>query len=205
MTHKNCHNLPSVGVSICERGSPVAMSFTRRKVKTAAEAKPAETGQEFDDLFQQHWTRLCGVLYRLVGDWAEAEDLALDVFVRLYRRPPPKQENLGGWLYRVATRLGFNALRARKRRQRYEEEAGYQVQGSDPTWDPALVIEQTQERERVRRTLGRMKPRSAQLLILRSAGLSYVEVAAALEISPGSVGTLLARAEREFEKAYQET
>ena len=192
------------------------MTFTKKPSEPAGLPAPPTPGSaagrqlspgrlaDFEALFQENWNKLCGVLYRLVGDWAEAEDLALDAFWRLYRTPPSEESNLGGWLYRVATHLGFNALRARKRRQRYEEEAGYLVQESDPTWDPAEVIEQSQERAHVRRTLERMKPRSAQLLILRSAGLSYAEVAAALEISPGSVGTLLARAEREFEKAYQE-
>jgi RNA polymerase sigma-70 factor (ECF subfamily) len=47
-----------------------------------------------------------------------------------------------------------------------------------------------------------MKPRSAQLLILRHSGLSYAEIASAIEVSPNSVGTLLARAEREFEEQY---
>jgi RNA polymerase sigma-70 factor (ECF subfamily) len=49
-----------------------------------------------------------------------------------------------------------------------------------------------------------MKPRSAMLLLLRQSGLSYREIASALEIAPGSVGTLLARAEKEFRKKYRQ-
>jgi RNA polymerase sigma-70 factor (ECF subfamily) len=48
-----------------------------------------------------------------------------------------------------------------------------------------------------------MKPRAAQLLILRHSGLSYADIAAALGVAPGSVGTLLARAEKEFERRYR--
>jgi RNA polymerase sigma-70 factor (ECF subfamily) len=103
----------------------------------------------------------------------------------------------------VATNLGFNALRARQRRQRYEEEAGYAVLASDPNWDPAQVIEQAQERAGVRQALTQMKPRAAQLLLLRHSGLSYAEIAAALGVAPGSVGALLARAEKEFEQLYR--
>jgi RNA polymerase sigma-70 factor (ECF subfamily) len=47
-----------------------------------------------------------------------------------------------------------------------------------------------------------MKPSSAQILLLRHSGLSYAEVAAALDVSSGSVGTLLARAEKEFQQLY---
>ena len=79
---------------------------------------------DLEEAFEQHWSSVCRTLYTLVGDWAEAEDLALETFWRLYKRPPRDLRNVGGWLYRVATNLGLNALRARKRRQRHEEEAG---------------------------------------------------------------------------------
>lgn len=164
------------------------------------------TGEtHFDDLFREHWNRICRVLYQLVGDWDEAEDLALDTFVRLYRRPPAHGANLGGWLYRVATNLGFNALRARKRRQQYEEQAGLDrlERGELPFQDPAAAMEQRQQQARVRRTLAEIKPRSAQLLILRHSGLSYAELARATGIKSASVGTLLARAEAEFADHYR--
>jgi RNA polymerase sigma-70 factor (ECF subfamily) len=163
------------------------------------------TGPDFEAVFQQHWPRVVALLFRLTGDRDEAEDLALEVFWRLHRRPPVLEggSDPGGWLYRVATRLGYNALRSQKRRGRYEQEAGAQtaVRSTPPT--PETQVELRQERERVRRVLARMRPRSAQILILRHSGLSYAEVAAALETAPGSIGTLLARAEKEFERLYR--
>jgi RNA polymerase sigma-70 factor (ECF subfamily) len=184
------------------------------------ETQPAqETLGWFEAAFREHWPRVYRVLFRLTGDRAEAEDLALDAFLQLYRRPPAETQeaggpaqngtgeregNLAGWLYRVASNLGLNALRARKRRQRYEEEAGLQLLESDPDWDPAAELERAQERQAVRRVLAGMKPRDAQLLILRHSGLSYAELAAALGAAPASVGTLLARAEVEFERRYRQ-
>ena len=56
---------------------------------------------------------------------------------------------------------------------------------------------------RVRDVLGALKPRDAQLLLLRADGLAYCEVAGTLGIQPGSVGTLLARAEAEFERRFR--
>ncbi|MCJ7660588.1 MAG: sigma-70 family RNA polymerase sigma factor [Anaerolineales bacterium] len=157
---------------------------------------------DFEVLFQEHWNRVCGNLFRLVVDWDEAQDLALDTFEQLYRRPPKDDTNLSGWLYRVATNRGLNALRARERRAQYEQKAGSLTLEEDQPEDPADVLERKQEQTRVRTTLGLMKPRSAQLLILRHAGLSYAEIASTLEVSPNSVGTLLVRAEREFEEQY---
>jgi RNA polymerase sigma-70 factor (ECF subfamily) len=172
--------------------------------KPRSKAAPVQTDtSHLDALFQQHWSRICGLLYRMLGDWAEAEDLALEAFVRLYRRPPSEQGNLGGWLYRVATNLGFNALRTRQRRQKYEQEAGIAALERELPANPATSVEHDQERQQVRATLAAMKPRSAQVLVLRYSGLSYAEIAMALGVAPTSVGTLLARAEQEFESVYQ--
>ncbi len=159
---------------------------------------------EFEELFQAHWERVYGVLFRLLGDPGEAEALALEVFWRLYCQPPPAQaRNLAGWLYRVATNLGFNSLRALKRRSQYEERAGYlSVEHSFPS-DPVAALERADAREQVRAVLRQMEPRAAELLLLRYSGLSYGEVATALDLSPASIGTLLARAEREFEERYR--
>jgi RNA polymerase sigma-70 factor (ECF subfamily) len=178
------------------------MTFSRKRVH-AVPSSERQVAADFEALFQEHWARLCGLLFRLVGDRAEAEDLALDAFYQLYRRPPGDDHNLGGWLYRVGTRLGFNALRDRQRRLRYEAQAGRQSLQEAPRWDPAQQVEKAQERQQVRTVLAHMKPRSARLLLLRHTGLSYAEIAAALEIAPGSVGTLLARAEAEFEREYR--
>jgi RNA polymerase sigma-70 factor, ECF subfamily len=167
-------------------------------------ASEALSPVEFEELFQAHWERVYGVLFRLLGDQGEAEALALEVFWRLYCQPPPGQaRNLAGWLYRVATNLGFNTLRALKRRSQYEERAGSLSIEHSPVPDPVAALEQADEREQVRAVLRQMKSRSAQLLLLRYSGLSYDEVATALDLSPASIGTLLARAERDFEQRYR--
>ncbi len=164
----------------------------------------AETNTtDFEALFEEHWNRLCNILNRILGDPQEAEDLALEAFVQLHKHPPADDHNLGGWLYRVATNLSFNEIRARKRRQRYEEEAGSLEMDDSSPEDPAEATERRLEGEQVRAALGAMKPRAAQVLILRHSGLSYSEIAAATGVSPGSIGTLLARAEKEFEDRYR--
>jgi RNA polymerase sigma-70 factor (ECF subfamily) len=183
----------------------IARSAERLPVTLTAKKIPTSISQEqatqFEDLFQEHWSRVCRVIYRLVGDWDEAEDLAIDTFWRWYKNPPARQINPGGWLYRVATNLGLNALRAHKRRQHYEIQAGIQ-QLEHSSADTAAMAVQSLERQRVRTALARMKPRSAQLLILRHSGQTYAEIASAIGVAPSSVGTLLARAEQEFETIF---
>jgi len=183
---------------------------------TSAPAKPAETSTsgvsgKFDDIFLEQWPRVYGLLLRLVGDHAEAEDLALEAFLRLYQRgkshqPPAKGENdlnVGGWLHRVATNLGLNAIRGWKRRQRYELESGKVDLSENAPASPAEVFAAGEERQRVRVILSQMEPRQAQLLILRHSGRSYQEIGAALQVSVTSIGTLLARAENEFARRYR--
>lgn len=174
------------------------MTSSTTKAQTA---KANAVRADFEELFETHWDRICQTLYRLTGDWEEAQDIALETFVQLYARPPAESFNLTGWLYRVAMNLGFNALRANKRRRQYEEQAGQQ--GSHAiTTDPSQEVEQIVEQQHVRHILQNLKPRSARILLLRYSGLSYAAIAEALDIAPGSVGTLLSRAEKEFVEAF---
>jgi len=157
----------------------------------------------FDELFLRYYSRIYDVLFRLTGDPAEADDLTQETFIRLYRHPLPperdgKASNVGGWLYRVAVNLGYNALRAYKRRTTYE-----QASDTPAFADPEAVAVQSDERRRVRETLTQLDPQQAQLLVLRHAGLAYKELAQALDVAPTSIGTLLARAERAFEARYR--
>jgi RNA polymerase sigma-70 factor (ECF subfamily) len=165
-------------------------------------ASPVEREAAFEAAFSEHYTRIYGVLFRLMGDRAAAEDLTVETFWRLWQRAPQRADNVAGWLYRVAVRLGYNALRAARRRAQYELEAGAEALERNAPLDPAEAAELARQRERVREVLRRLPERDAKLLLLRSAGLSYKELADALGVAPGSVGTLLARATEAFERAY---
>jgi len=178
----------------------VTVSVNKLKTKKALSTSLLA---DFELVFQDHWTRVHGVIYRITGDPAEAEDLALETFLRLHQNPPRDQSNIIGWLYRVATNKALNALRSRGRRGSYEAEAGLLELEKVSSIDPALEAEQAEDRRRVRQVLSRMRKRSAKILILRYSGFSYSEIAETVGISAPSIGTLLARAEREFKKRYQ--
>ena len=179
------------------------MSLTQKSDTTDSDHTVAADEADFESVFNEHWNRICRILYRLLGDWADAEDVALEAFTRLHQRPPKDKGNLTGWLYRVAMNLGYNELRSGKRRERYEERAAMPNVDDNTSCNPELTLERLQEREQVRITLARMKPRSAQLLILRHSGFSYREIAETLDIKPASVGKLLSRSEVEFEEKYK--
>ncbi len=162
--------------------------------------------RSFEVVFHEHYQKVYAILFRLTGDRYEADDLAAETFWRLWDRPPAQDENLGGWLYRVATRLGYNTLRAGQRRERYSAAAAAAaalMAENRAADDPASAAEQHIERQRVRAVLRQMPLRDVQVLILRHSGLSYKEIAAVIDIAAGSVGTLRSRAETKFEALYR--
>ena len=153
----------------------------------------------FDNLFVRHYAVVYRVVYGLTGTREAAEDAAQETFLALYRRPPAPDQPLRPWLCRVALNTARNALRAERRDTLRVERAALDVVAAG---EPSEAVERAEERDRVRAALATLPQRQARLLLLRHAGLSYAEVAAALDLAPGSVGTLLARAERAFAEAY---
>lgn len=160
----------------------------------------------FRDVFLEHYGRVVGVLFRLVGDRSRAEELASEAFWKLYRQPmvPEPEGNLGGWLYRTATNLGIDALRAASRRDQYEQAAGQAMLGDRAGSDPLDETLRAERRERVRTVLATLKPAQSQILVLRSTGFAYKELAEILGASLGSIGTMLIRAEAAFRARYLE-
>jgi RNA polymerase sigma-70 factor, ECF subfamily len=180
-----------------------SMKHPKKEITETSSAESDSLG--FEALFLEHWASVYRILQRLVGDPAEAEDLALEAFLRLYRpkQKQPEVQNAGGWLYQVATRLGLNSIRDWKRREQYELTAGRYALEEPAKLSPADILAQEEERQQVRLVLARMNERQAQFLILRYSGFSYKEIASALNLAPASIGPLLVRAEREFEKQYR--
>lgn len=158
----------------------------------------------FEALFYRHYDRVYGLLFRLVGNRGEAEDLTQEVFLKLYRRhfASGREHNVSAWLYRVATNMGYNAIRGRRRR--WQRNTMLVPDASEQRDTPAETVARQETQNAVRATLARLSPRDSQLLLLRQMGLSYAELAAVCEVAPGSVGTLLRRAAEAFREAYDE-
>lgn len=160
------------------------------------------------ELFQRHFATLFRILNRLTGDTELASDLAQEAFVRLYQRgsAPEVPE---AWLVTVALNLFRNARTQGSRRLQLLERAGIAsdhaaaVGGLSDRGAPTPEVAHA-ERERVQLALARLPLRERQLLLLRAEGYAYRDLAQMLELAPGSVGTLLARAKRAFLDAYEE-
>jgi RNA polymerase sigma-70 factor (ECF subfamily) len=168
---------------------------------TTSQVSAAEYPVSFEDLFFEHYAGILRLLLRLLGNRAQAEEVANDVFLRLSRQPQSwlARNNVGAWLYRVATNAAMDSFRAADRRQRHESSVR---PDEAPSTGPLTDLLKEEERRFVRRVLSKMKPAWAELLVLRSSGHSYEELAKLLDLKPGSVGTLLNRAEADFKSRY---
>lgn len=167
----------------------------------ASSAAIADT-TTFDELFHRHYDQIYGLLFRLVGDRVEAEDLVQEAFIKLNDHlrgghPVAMDENIGAWLYRVAMNLGYNALRSRKR---LWERNVLLVPDDEPGVE--RQVGRREERAAVRAALARLPERQALLLILRQMEFSYGECAEICDVATGSVGTLLARAAEAFRREF---
>lgn len=168
----------------------------------AARQRPRDATR-FEQVFRAQYASVRRLLYRLLGDDDEADDLTQETFLALYTHLSAQldADATRAWLYRVALNRGYNALRSRKRAQARLPRLYSEEHAPDPEAE-ALRVE---ERLRVRAALATLPERQAKILALRQQeGLKYAEIAAILEVAPGSVGTLLVRAERAFELAWNQ-
>ena len=152
----------------------------------------------FEALFTAEYARVAGIANRVLADPHEAEDVAQEVFIDFHRLHSASAQYAPAWLHRAAAHAALNRLRGARRRQR-RELAQAADEGSQ-TLDPQKQVEVNEDRRRVREALARMAPKPASVLVLRASGLSYAEVAQALGVGIGQVGTLLRRAESALRK-----
>lgn len=161
----------------------------------------------FERLFLTEYRRVAAIAARIVCDQDLAEDVAQEVFLSFYHRHAPDAPYAAAWLHRAAVHAGLNAVRGRKRRALREaaQSAEYSRGESEAAaaLDPQRALEAGERRREVRDALARLPARSAMVLALRYAGLSYAEVAGALGVSATGVGTLLRRAEEALRKEIE--
>ena len=145
----------------------------------------------FESFFREHYRPVVRLAYSVVGDFQTAQDVAQEVFVAVHRRFPYGQERAAGWVRVAAVHTALNVVRGEQRRGRRQFLA--RGAGSVPSAEDAVMDREA--RDEVRQALGHLPRRSAAVLVMRYGGMSYLEIAEALDIKVGNIGTLLRRAE----------
>ena len=159
--------------------------------------------EAFDRLMTAFRQPVIGMLYRLVGHAADAEDLAQEVFVKVYRargRYQPRAR-FSTWLFRIVRNTAFNHLRGRKRqpivaiRDGTEEDdwLADQPDRSAPAPDAQLAEEELQEA--LQQALASLPPNQRTAVVLaRFEEMPYAEIAKVLATSEAAVKMLMQRA-----------
>jgi len=161
----------------------------------------ARRGDEraFAHLLRLHQNRVYDLLVRMLGDRAEAEDVAQEVFVAFHRALPAFRgdSRVSTWLFRIAKNHCLNRLKYRGRRgegQHVELDALDRA-GAEGPETPERTLERAQVNERVQAAIAALPEEQRLVLVLRDIeDLSYEEIAAVLEQPEGTVKSRLHRA-----------
>jgi RNA polymerase sigma-70 factor (ECF subfamily) len=157
----------------------------------------------FELLLQRYRTPLVNFLYRMVRDPATAEDLAQEVFLRVYRarRKYSPSAKFTTWLFRIATNVALNALRDSRHRQRDvsldepgdEDRSALDVPDGQPSAVERMVASGRAALIR-RAILALPEKQRAAVLLHKYHELDYDEIARILECSESALKSLLFRA-----------
>ncbi|MGO9897599.1 MAG: RNA polymerase sigma factor [Bryobacteraceae bacterium] len=159
-------------------------------------------GASFAVLLEKHRSSVIHFVYRMVRNQAIAEELAQEVFLRVYRSRSSYEPTakFTTWLFRIATHLALNSLRDGKN-QRYEERLDDQVedlpvrQVADhrPSVEQSMVFEA--RLDEVRRAVASLPDKQrAAVLMHKYEELEYSQIARVLNCSESAVKSLLFRA-----------
>jgi RNA polymerase sigma-70 factor (ECF subfamily) len=166
-------------------------------------AHPSGHGSEaaFESFFRAHYAAVVRIAQSVVGDSHTAQDVAQDVFISVQQRfpDPGSSAHAAAWVRVAAVHTGLNAVRGRRRRDLRHLRAGVAIGQAGPE---EVALEQVARKE-VRDALDRLPRRAATVLVLRHSGLSYAEVADAMGVGIGQVGTMLRRAEAALRKEIE--
>jgi len=175
-----------------------AVLGARRSLDESAEIARARAGDRaaFDVLVRAYLPRVYSVLFRLVGNHEDAEDLAQECFVRafaalrFYRGEGP----FGGWLSRIAVHLARDHARSGRERGARNIESVELEGGERAPWQELSRRELAAE---LARSIGSLPEPLRVALVLRVLeGLDYVEVARITGLRPGTVRTQVMKARK---------
>lgn len=151
-----------------------------------------EVSNSFDQIVHQRETCVLRTAYRILGNWADAEDVAQEVFLRLHRHGLVFDTDAasGSWIYRVTVNLCLDKARVRKARPSVEMP---DLPSKDLSAETSVIRDQ--EKERLMVALETLPPRERAAIVLREIeGLSTAEVAAVMGSAEATVRSQVAKA-----------
>jgi RNA polymerase sigma-70 factor (ECF subfamily) len=171
----------------------------------------------FEELVVRYQNRLVGIMHHLVGNAEEAEDLAQEVFLRVYkaRRKYRARSKFSTWLFTIANNLALNALRARQRRpvvRLNTRDSGplgprpaEQLLQADSGGQPVKRVQRKEMAAIIRQALDGLNERQRLAVVLsKFEEMNHAEIAEAMGLTTKAVKSLLCRARANLRVALQD-
>ena len=158
----------------------------------------------FEDLVIAYQHRVFGVALRMLRNRSEAEEIAQEVFLRVHRAVEDfrGEAKLSTWLYAITSRLCLNRLASGERRMAREGEESLERLRADT--DPAAHAERGELEAALQRAITELPEERRVVVVLRDfEGLSYEEIAAALDLPLGTVRSRLHRARTDLKEKLE--
>lgn len=170
----------------------------------------------FEELMLRYQHRLVTVLEHQVGKRGQAEDLAQDVFLRVFRarhRYEPAAK-FSTWLFTIANNVASNALRSQSRKREVQMAPKSHTFDDPVTLDelaqaasglmPARQLDKAELREVVKAALATLNERQRMAVLLNKfEEMSYVDIAAAMDMTPQAIKSLLSRARENLREVLE--
>ncbi len=170
-------------------------------VRELSSNDPAARRRALARLYERYQRRVLNVAWRVIGDWASAQDVTQEVFLDLGRRIGSfrGESGLSSWIYRVAVNRAIDTRRHERRRPAWSmdhlpaDDSARRPDGQS-TSVPGLPVDDGRS-DRVHEAMRRLSPKHRAILVLRYLeGLSYEELVEVLGCSMGTVKSRLNRA-----------
>jgi RNA polymerase sigma-70 factor, ECF subfamily len=151
----------------------------------------------FNHLVVKYRNRVMGIAMRMLGDRAEAEDVAQDIFVKVFRGLNGFQGGalFSTWLYRVSANSCINHRKRIHLRPAVSADASVlELRSPDMASNPHVLLEEKQLKLLIEKAIQALPEEQRIVVILRDIeGLSYEAIAEALELELGTVRSRLHR------------
>ncbi len=153
--------------------------------------------QAFNQLVMRYQNLVYNFLYRLAPYWDDLDDLAQEVFIKVYHsiRKLKDRSQFKSWLHQIAVRVYMDEQRRRKKRQeRFISDERIFAMQSDPQENPGQHLERQELQRQLQEAINRLPEEFKLAIVLREIQeLSYEDIGIALNCSTGTVRSRIFR------------
>lgn len=173
--------------------------------------------EPFEELIRRYQKKIVNFVYRSIGDFQRAEELAQETFMRVFRsgKNYDSRYRFSTWLYTIAKNLSSNELRDRSRNPNtfHIREADWPADGtfvadlvSSRAKEPHRILTDREMRQKLAAAIGKLEPDHRMVLVMKEYDrMTYSQIADVFDASPGTIKSWLHRSKRQLSRLLKES